>query len=1023
LAWLALGLIFFQPSRLRALDPSRHLSQLGHTAWRLQDGLFNGLPTAITQTADGYLWIGTRNGLVRFDGVRFTPWTAPNGSSFPSLDIVSLLGAGDGSLWVGTTGGLGRISGTQISTIDPSARINQIVQDSHGTIWFGRSRISGNLGSLCEVVKGTTHCFGKSDGLAVGPISALSVDDDNSIWSAGSNTLARWKSGVATNYDLSALDHIRDSEGVMALLSDHNRSVLVGFQRTGAGLGLQSFSDGKWQSYLRNAIKSSNLSVECLLRDRDGGLWVGTTSNGMYRLNNDTVDHFTTADGLSADAVTGLFEDKEGDVWVSTTGGIDRFRNARVATFSVKQGLMADSVSSIAAGRENKVWIGNFGALQFWHDGKISSITPREGLPGQRVTSLLEDHAGALWVGVDDQLYVYEHNHFHRIERPESRGFGVVVGMMEDSAHDIWTVVDPNHFPQDLVRIRNRKIVQDKFPFGGGVMWPLVATPQNNLFVELDSGRIADVEHSQESAFRDWHLAHPKTSFISVVADRGGHLWAATKIGLLGWDGKRTEWITKENGLSCDRLNTLVFDKHQDLWLSSECGYIKLPQSQLDGSWSSAHPTFKPQLLDATDGAQPALATFSPQSTMSTDGKLWFATETIVQMIDPEQLGINRDPPPVYIENVVADHRVYPGNESLQLAANTREIEINFAGLSLVAPEKVRFKYRLDGWDTEWQDSSSRRQAFYTNLQPRTYTFHVIAANNDGIWNERGATISMIIQPAFYQTSWFIALVSLFVLCLLYLAYLARLQHVTDQIKAGVSERAAERERIALELHDTFFQGIQGLLLRFNAGTSLLRPDEPARTIFVETLEQSDRVMLEGRELVLDLRRDDSDTLGFAESLAKYGEEFRGRSKAEFTIVVSGTVRPLQPASVIEMHRIAKEAIYNAFVHAGQAKIEVEVGYEQRAFMLRIRDNGVGIDDQVLKDGSRVGHLGLPGMQNRAKKINGVLTVRSGRGLGTEIELSVPAYIAFLNTDLKNKRFAAWMWRKLRIDLNGGRHD
>ena len=300
---------------------------------------------------------------------------------------------------------------------------------------------------------------------------------------------------------------------------------------------------------------------------------------------------------------------------------------------------------------------------------------------------------------------------------------------------------------------------------------------------------------------------------------------------LLGWDGTRTELLAMPNGLPCDRLNTLVFDRHQDLWLSSECGYFRITRSELENSRSSSNPRFTPQLLDAADGAQPALPTFNAKSTMSTDGKLWFATETIVQMIDPERLEINKRPPPVYIEEVVADHRVYARPGSLQLPANTRDIEINFAGLSFVAPEKVRFKYRLDGWDTEWHDSVGRRQAFYTNLRPKAYRFHVIAANNDGVWNETGATITMVIQPAYYQTTWFIAMVSLFVLFLLYLAYLARIHQVTGQIKAGIAERAAERERIALDLHDTFFQGIQGLLLRFNAGTSMLKADEPARAV------------------------------------------------------------------------------------------------------------------------------------------------------------------------------------------------
>ena len=332
------GLLLSHSQPLSALDPSKRLNQLGHTAWRLQDGLFNGAPTAITQTSDGYLWIGTRSGLVRFDGVRFTPWTPPDGSSFPGLDIVSLLGVTDGSLWVGTTHGLGRISGSQANTIEPRARINAIVQDKDGTLWFGRSRIPKGLEPLCKVVRSTTQCFGEKDGLTVGPVTALTVDPLNSIWIGGSGAMARWKSGVFSNYDLPALKSAVGMEGVEALAPDVNAAILVAFQRTGAGLGLQSFSGGTTKPYQIRDLKLSDLSVVCLLKDRDGVLWIGTTSDGVYRVSDGSVDHYTASNGLSGDAITQLFEDQEGDVWVTTTGGIDRFRDARVIMFSVKQG-------------------------------------------------------------------------------------------------------------------------------------------------------------------------------------------------------------------------------------------------------------------------------------------------------------------------------------------------------------------------------------------------------------------------------------------------------------------------------------------------------------------------------------------------------------------------------------------------------------------------------------------------------------------------------------------------------------
>jgi len=465
--------------------------------------------------------------------------------------------------------------------------------------------------------------------------------------------------------------------------------------------------------------------------------------------------------------------------------------------------------------------------------------------------------------------------------------------------------------------------------------------------------------------------------------------------------------------LPCKEVNSLIMAGNGDLWLSQPCGYSKIPAKQLEALWSSAAPEVTVETLDVFDGAQSGRSDFAPSATTAPDGTLWFSNEVGVQMIDPGDLQRNTLAPPVHIENVTADHRDYSPSQSLRLPALIRDLEIDYTALSLGVPQRVRFRYKLEGWDKEWQDPGVRRQAFYTNLSPRNYRFRVIASNDEGVWNEGGATLDFNIGAAFYQTTWFLVSCLLASALLLYLLYRFRVRQLAGQIKARMLERLSERERIARDLHDTFFQGIQGLLLRFNSATSQLAFNEPARAVFIETLEQSDRVMLEGRKLVLDLREVGAEVLELPESLARAGEEFNTLDGSEFRVVVVGQSRPLHRMCAGELYLLGREAIYNSFNHANASMIEVELDFETARLRLRITDNGSGIDDQVLIDGVRADHWGLTGMRERAQKLSAKLTIKSRKGAGTEIEVSVPASAAYLTESrtFLAEWYAKWMRR------------
>src|SRR5258708_8827946 len=351
---------FFTISPVGALDTSRQISQYGHTAWRIEDGVFAGTPNVMAQTTDGYLWIGTQAGLTRFDGVRFVLWRPPEGKQLPSSRINSLLGARDGSLWIGTTMGLARWrDGELINYRDPTGSIMAILEDRDGAIWIARANISDSEGPLCKVTDTGLRCYGRDDGVAVPYAVTLANDSLGNFWLAGGPMVSRWQTSSADTYVAPGLDPAEIFNGVLALAGRPDGSLWVGLVHSGKGGGLQQLAQGAWKPFVTPEFDGSTLKVTALLLDRDSSLWVGTLNQGIYRIQGNRVDHFRSSDGLSGDAVSvnGLFQDREGNIWIVTSRGIDKFHDIRVASFSTRQGLSADQVNSVLASRDGTLWI------------------------------------------------------------------------------------------------------------------------------------------------------------------------------------------------------------------------------------------------------------------------------------------------------------------------------------------------------------------------------------------------------------------------------------------------------------------------------------------------------------------------------------------------------------------------------------------------------------------------------------------------------------------------------------------
>ncbi len=768
-------LLLALPPRALALDPDRRISQYAHTAWRVRDGAFAGAPSSITQTTDGYLWIGTLAGLLRFDGVRFVPFVPPAGTQLPNPAIFSLLGATDGSLWIGTASGLAQWKNGELFTFPETAgRVNSIYEDRNGTIWIARSRTEA--GGVCRVTASVATCYAPKDG--VPPNAQVLTQDNLGFFLIGHSTgIVRWKPGSFISHELASLKSNRGLAGISDLAVAPDGLVWAGLWNPGQGLGLKQLVNGSWKTFITPAIDTGRWGVNNLRLDRHSALWIATDGNGIYRVHDGNVDHFASAQGLSSDSVEYAFEDREGNLWLATARGVDCLRNIPVVSFSVQEGLSAgDSVASILAAHDGTVWIGNHGQLDFVRRNVISSIGARQGLHGNRVTSLFEDHAGQLWVGIDNGLLVYSHGRFTPVHHPDGKPVGIVLAMTEDIDHNVWAsaIRNPPGRPTKLICFREGRFVKEISDRGLDVV-SLAADPKSGLWLGLLQGGLARYRNDQVQVFP---FSDATARVNQVLTNVDGSVLAATNHGLVE---RRGDAQYKVAGLPCNQIFALVADNYSDLWLYAECGLIEIKSDDLQ-QWRK-HPDVKVKfdLFDAFDGAQPFLPPFRPIATRSNDGRLWFANDTVAQRIDPDGPLRNLIPPPVHIEDLIADRKTYPSQGRLHLPALTRDLEIDYTALSFVVPQKVHFQYKLEGYDRDWQDVGSRRQAFYTNLPPRHYTFQVRACNNSGVWNEAGDSVDFVVAPAFYQTVWFRSLGVFLFLAVLAGFYRVRLRHLERQ--------------------------------------------------------------------------------------------------------------------------------------------------------------------------------------------------------------------------------------------------
>jgi signal transduction histidine kinase/streptogramin lyase len=713
---------------------------------------------------------------------------------------------------------------------------------------------------------------------------------------------------------------------------------------------------------------------------------IGASSNAL--------EQFTSKEGLSSDFATIIAEDREGNIWVATRDGLDQFRNSALAP--VIPGPTATQLS-IAADNDGYVAaLDNSGHLFRFHDAQNKTTDTKD----LGVTLLYRDPFGSIWgtgrggacrfVGAECASHLDLPGEY----RPSYGSRLLAV----DGNHRLWCFVPD----LGLFAFENERWI--RYSSAPPALASAESTTQytdaaGRVWFGFQDGRLLTITEGRVHLYSSQDGLPPGE--VKAIGSAGTHVWVGGEAGLVLLRGSRFTQVVPDDSPAFGSVSGIVASDDGSLWLNENRGVIRISAPQVAAILQDSSHRTDYELFSTLDGLSGATEQVTkPTAVRAADGRLWFTTTNGAAWVDPRHLHRNELPPPVVIQSIVADGQTLSASSGLELPGKTTQLQIAYAGLSFSVPERVQFRYRLKGLDHEWQSAGTRRTAYYTRIPPGSYDFQVIAANDGGVWNEIGAHLPIRIVPVWYQTRWFYALCALLVVAALAALYRLRLAQVRADTRRLLEVRISERERIARELHDTLLQGFQGLMLRLQAVRNLLpeRPGDAAKSLD-SAMQVGDQAIGEGRDAVQSLHSSSVDDRDLATSLSALATELAAgidaRSKPQYRVIVEGRPRELTAVVRVDAYRIAREAVRNAYEHAKAGHIETEVTFGDVDLTIRVRDDGIGVDPQILASGQRAGHWGLPGMRERSESFGGRLHIWSERNAGTEVELRIPAKVAY----------------------------
>jgi ligand-binding sensor domain-containing protein/two-component sensor histidine kinase len=942
--------------------------------WREAEGLSQSRIRAVTQTRDGYIWLGTDAGVVRFNGASFKAFTVETGS-LKDNEVSALQEDKEGGLWIGTFGGgLSFFKNGQFKTFTtsdglPDDVIMRLDKDLEGNLWI--STQSG----ICRYAQGVFTAFTTADGLDDNVVTAISARSGQGVFVATGDNLHRFVNGK-----FEAVEGVTAAGdgNIVYLLGASDGSLWLGFS-TGV---IKRWKDGIISVYSERQKVSPHIAL--LYEDTEGTIWM-VAEQEIYKLSGEKFEPIYLENNRTRlGTIYALYMDREGSIWVGfQSNGLGRLRKRQLKTISSDDGLPNDSTRSVYQDSHGNLWIGTVRGLARYSNGSVVSYTEVDGTQLGPVRTFSEDAEGNLLLSAGQLLLMMKNDKLVRYPGwKESSGIEV---LYRDRQNRMWIGTDGaglfqieggqfrNYRAQDgLASDRVRALLTDR----SGALW--IGT----------SGR--GVSRYENGHFTNYTVADGLAGdrVHDIYQDDEGALWFATREGLSRFKDGRFFNFTAESGLLVSFVYAILDDGHGNFWFSSSQGLFRVSRAELKDYADGKIRKVKSVDYGVSDGMRTRAGNVGNQPTAwkARDGSLMFCTMNGVVVVDPSRLSSSQFVPPVYIEQVTINKQdQQPGQES-QLPLGAGEVEIHYAALSYLAPEKQRFKYMLEGFDKDWVDAGSRRFAYYANLPPGQYRFRVIAGNIDGAWNETGSAFNFYLQPRFYQTRLFLFLVITALIMLAWLLYRLRLHGLKVRYTAVLQER----NRIAREIHDTLAQNLAGIALQLDSVTMELS-DVPAnlRARLDQACSLTRYSLAEARRSVSDLRSNELEHQELSVALPAVAERMVAGTEIQTYVEVTGTPHKLSPSTEKNLLRIFQEAIANSIKHAHARAIEIELRYEPDRLLLRVHDDGCGFNTENIIPLS-VGHYGLIGMRERAERIGGQMRLKSRPGEGTELFVEVP---------------------------------